>query len=236
MINRRDLLIAGACVGALATAEALRPRTKLQLLANAKLDDLVPVRFGDWSAEDGGEFVVPQTPGSLADKLYNDTITRRYRHSDGGAPVMLLIAYGAAQNDLLQLHRPESCYPAVGFAITHRAFEALRIAPNAVLPAVALTARSGARIEDIVYWTRLGEYLPRTAGEQRRDRLATAMAGLIGDGALIRASVIRERETPDFARVDAFLKDMLIAIEPQKRRALIGSALGSALTTTPMMR
>ena len=236
MIDRRDLLIAAACAGALATAEVLRPRTALRLLTDGRLDTLVPTRFGDWSAEDGGEFVVPQTPGSLADKLYNATITRSYRHRDGGEPVMLLIAYGAAQNDLLQLHRPESCYPAVGFTITHRAFEALAMASNVEIPAVALTAQSGARVEDIVYWTRLGEYLPRTAGEQRRDRLATAMAGLIGDGALIRASVIREGDSADFARVDTFLKAMLLAISAPQRRAVVGTALGTALAAFPAQR
>lgn len=232
-MNRRDLLLGGACVAAFGVATALRPRTIVDLLEGEKLATLVPHKFGHWSSEDGGDIVVPKTPGSLADRLYSDNITRIYRNVRSGGPdIMLLIAYGRAQSDLLQLHRPESCYPAVGFAITRRLLTQIPLHAGASLPAVALTAQAGGRVEDIVYWTRLGEYLPLTAGQQRRDRLRTAMQGYVGDGALVRASIVRQAgatgESDDQAIKD-FFQAMVDAIAPQNRRALVGSQIGSAL-------
>jgi len=223
MIDRRDLLIAALCGGALVTAEGLRPRRYVKLL-RGKLEDTVPNSFGSWNAGGSGQLVVPKTPGSLASKLYSDTITRIYRDARTGQAVMLLVAYGSAQDDLLQLHRPEACYPAVGFQIVEHGRTDVPIGHSGVtIPAVSLTAVSGERVEDIVYWTRLGEALPRSAGEQRRDRLRQAMAGNISDGVLVRASSIRMGGGPDYASLSAFLSELAAAIRPQLRAGLIGS-------------
>ncbi|MEO8723320.1 MAG: exosortase C-terminal domain/associated protein EpsI, partial [Sphingobium sp.] len=147
-------------------------------------------------------------------------------------PIMLLIAYGASQSDLLQLHRPETCYPAVGMAITARRFAQIALGARAHLPVVELTAESGGRIEDIVYWTRLGEYLPLTAGEQREDRLKAAMAGYIGDGILVRASILRADDTqpPEWDTVANFLAEMVGRISAPHHKALIGTSLANQMS------
>lgn len=222
-IGRRDFLFGAACVGALGGAEALRPRTQLRLMDAAPLTEIVPGRIGSWSLSEGGDIVQPKVPGSLSDRLYSDTLTRRYLDGASGNEVMLLIAYGGAQSDLLQLHRPESCYPAVGLEIQRRVNHDIALPGGASIPAVALTAGAGGRIEDILYWTRLGEYLPRSAGDQRRDRLKTAMAGLVSDGVLVRASTLRFGPDPVDGVLDGFLRDLIEAIPAQRRRGLIGT-------------
>ena len=73
MIERRDMLIALACAGALATAEGLRPRHKLvRLREGAKLTDIVPARIAGWAVGRGGDIVLPRTEGSLAARLYSE--------------------------------------------------------------------------------------------------------------------------------------------------------------------
>src|SRR3546814_9693687 len=57
--------------------------------------------------------------------LYSDTLTRLYSHAGTGERVMLLMAYGSTQSDLLQLHRPETCYPAFGYRISRSAVASL---------------------------------------------------------------------------------------------------------------
>ena len=224
MIDRRDLLIGGICAVGLAGAEYLRPRELRTLFDGEKLDSIVPYSIGPWKAREGGEMVVPKTPGSLADRLYSDTVQRTYYNPETGDGLMLLIAYGRSQSDLLQLHRPESCYPAIGLDIKNRLFTDIPLGNGQQIPAVALTAQGGSRTEDIVYWTRLGEYLPRTAGEQREDRLKTAMAGYIGDGALVRASVLRSREAePRYGLVSSFMRHMIEAMPSKDRKALVGT-------------
>lgn len=231
MSDRRDFLIGGVCMAGLAMAEYLRPRRTVSLIGDAKLGALVPRAFGNWTAHDGGDMVIPKTEGTLADKLYTDQVSRTYRPARGDGPtIMLLIAYGAAQSDLLQLHRPESCYPAIGFRIAERRLEQLPLSAGARLPTVALTAVSDLRTEDIVYWARLGEYLPQTAGEQRDDRLRAAMQGYVGDGVLVRASAIRGAAAPMHGIINAFLADMVRAMAPEARKALIATERSRAMT------
>ncbi|MFO1261045.1 MAG: EpsI family protein [Sphingomonadaceae bacterium] len=225
MIARRDFLFGGACVAALGVAEALRPRTLLTLMPSDPLTQLVPTHMGAWVLGEGGDIVTPKVPGSLSDKLYSDTLTRLYVNTQTGEQVMLLVAYGRAQSDILQLHRPESCYPAIGLAIQARKNNDIPLKPGVTIPAVALTAGEESRIEDIVYWTRLGEYLPRTAGDQRRDRLQTAMEGIIGDGVLVRASMLRQSHDmpPKYDRLNEFMASLITGMKPTNRPGFIGS-------------
>ena len=229
MIGRRDVLMFGACAGALGVAEYLRPREHMRLMGDVDLEKAVPQRVGPWAASAAGNIVTPTTPGSLADRLYSSTVTRNYRRSPSDAPMMLVIAYGASQSDLLQLHRPESCYPAVGYAITQRRAADVPVPGAKPIPAVELTAEAGGRIEDIVYWTRLGELMPRSAGEQRRDRLKTAMQGVIGDGVLVRASIQRLGNEPSFEVVQQFLSALVVASPSSIRRGLVGTERDKAL-------
>lgn len=228
MIDRRDLLVGLGCIAAVGAAEGLRPRHKLVLMpAGAKLAGIVPRRFPGWEPAQGGDIVIPRTEGTLAAQLYSDQLARVYRPAGrSDAPeVMLLIAYGAAQSDVLQLHRPEVCYPAVGFEIIARKPFDLPIGGGRLVPAVALTARLGERIEDILYWTRVGNALPRSAGEQRRDRLRAALQGYVGDGMLVRASAVRAGEAPVHAELAACLAGLTTALAPRDRAAFIGPGL-----------
>ena len=230
-MNRRDLIIGGACLSALGASEALRPRTHVSLKGKAELADIIPRRFGGWISEEGGDIVMPRTEGSLSARLYNDTIARVYSPiRDEMLPhMMLLVAYGESQTDGLQLHRPESCYPAVGFDIRYRKPMMLPLGRDAMLPATELTAQAGDRTEDIIYWTRLGEYLPRTAGEQRSDRLMTAMRGIISDGILVRASLVRPATEPRFQDLYKFVASLLDAVSPLERKTLVGTSLNRQL-------
>ena len=225
-MNRRDILIGGACVAAFGTAEVLRPRRSLRLMPQRPLTDVFPVSFGDWRLQDGGYIVTPKTEGSLADQLYSDTVSHTFRRGGTGPLVMLLAAYGDAQSDLLQLHRPETCYPAVGFELLARRETMVPLAPGVGVPAVAITARAGDRVEDVLYWARLGEYLPTSGRQQVRDRLATAMRGYVADGILVRASVARTIDQPaTFGLLESFFASLVRAVPAGLRPALIGTDL-----------
>ena len=224
MTNRRDLLIALLCAGSLGTAEWLRPREhRLLLPSGQKLETIIPAQFSAWRIDPNDNIIMPPTDGSLADVLYDELLVRTYIDGRDQPPVMMLATYGGTQSDGLQLHRPESCYPAVGFAIVDRKLGSLAIANGVEIPVVRLTAQLGGRIEDIVYWTRLGEALPRSAGDQRRARLDAAMAGYIGDGVLLRASAVRPGTESQHDRIDEMLKALLLAVAPTRRAALIGT-------------
>lgn len=223
MINRRELIIGGACVAALAGAEAMRPRTRVELLRDQKLEEGIPKSFGAWKMREGDGVIAPQSDNSLAAKLYSQTVSRMYSGPDEKL-IMLLIAYGNTQSDTLQLHRPEVCYPAFGFEVTDSRATQLKLANGTVLPGRNLTARSPGREERISYWTRVGEYLPVDNDEQRRMRFRTALAGIIPDGVLVRVSNTLEDEAEAFALNGRFVADLMQAVPPPIRPALVTTA------------
>lgn len=229
MIARRDLLIGGACVAAAGAAFALKPRKRLILLSGDRMADVLPISFGGWSAENSDGLVQPKTEGELAATLYSEMVGRIYHHAPSGAAVMMLVAYGDTQSDLLQLHRPEACYPAVGFNLRSSVPGMLHLAPKAELPVRRVVAAANGRQENIVYWVRMGEFLPNSSGEQRKVRLQTAMEGYVPDGALVRFSTVGEDAAAQFKVMDAFIPELLEAIAASKRRALIGTQLAKAM-------
>lgn len=228
MMDRRQLIFGAGLAVSAAAAAALTPRRHVILLgAGRELETLIPQRVGGWTAVPSDQFVLPKTPGSLSDRLYNQTVARLYQSPDG-IPVMLVMAYGQTQNDTLQLHRPEACYTAVGFEISKS--EISRVAlPGGALPVRELVATSESRIEPIVYWTRIGDTLPTTGQEQRMAKLEQQFDGIIPDGILVRMSTVGEPSPEIFAALRGFAAALVTAVVPADRPVLIGHTLGSAM-------
>ncbi len=227
-MNRRDLLLGGGLLGAAAAAAALTPRQRLVLLENRKLEDVIPQRVGDWQHVPSEGFVLPKSPGSLADRLYSQTVTRLYA-SPTRLPVMLVIAYGAVQNDLLQLHRPETCYSAIGFTISASRVADVRLAPRVSLPVRELTAASDARTEQICYWTRIGDDLPTDGNAQRWVKLRQQMRGYLSDGVLVRMSTVGDATPEVYAGLQGFATALVGTMRPADRAVLIGRPLAAGL-------
>lgn len=221
-MERRDVLIGGACLFAAGSAAAMRPRRTMSLLGDAKLEQAVPKAFAGWKWQESNALVVPQDEDSLAARLYNQTVARLYTRGDEF--VMMLIAYGGTQNDLLQLHRPETCYPAFGFNVTGSRPAEIDLGGGVSLPARTLTASSPGRTEHISYWTRIGEALPVDGGEQRMAKLRAQFAGVIPDGVLVRLSTALPTPEGSFAANERFAADMIRALPPRIRPALINTA------------
>lgn len=224
MLERRDFLSGLGCAAALGAAEWLRPRQPVSLMPRGMtLAKLVPRQLPGFAEGGTQDIVIPKTEGSLSSQLYSDELARSYSQVAGSAsPIMMLIAYGPAQTDMLQVHRPEICYPAIGFEIAERHLLTLNDRHGRPIPAVALTAVASDRVEDVVYWTRVGDSLPRDFGEQSWDRLRQSIAGKISDGALVRASAIRTGDQPQFGRVGQFLDALLAGVPLAAIPVLIG--------------
>jgi EpsI family protein len=224
MRDRREVMLGLGCAAALGTAELLRPRRQVSFMPSGKkLTELVPRKFPGFAEGGAGDIVVPRTDGSLVATLYSDLLTRIY-HPDGATDqtLMLLIAYGPAQTDMLQLHRPEVSYPALGFEIVGRSLVTIAGGAAGQLPAVALTASQGDRIEDIIYWTRIGSDLPRDFSEQTWARLRQSIAGDVSDGTLLRASAVRTGSAPQFDVIRSFLQSLVTALPRSAGPVIIG--------------
>lgn len=229
MLKRRELLLGLPLVAAAGGAFALTPRNRLNLLGDKKLEKAVPLTIGAWSVTPSNAVVLPDSAeGSLAARLYDQTVSRLYT-SDTELPVMMVIAYGSTQSDQLQLHRPEVCYAAVGFEITTATQVAVPLAPGAELPARELVARNNDRVEPILYWTRVGDFLPTSGNEQRLMKLRSEMRGYVADGVLVRLSSVGEPSPEVFGSLQRFTRQMLAATDPAALPALVGRPLAASI-------
>ena len=230
MIARRDFLIGAACCLGSGAAYAFKPRRQTTLMGGGKkLNDILPRTLADWTSRDVSDLVAPETPDSLAARLYGETVGRIYRQESTGDQVIMLIAHGDVENNELQLHRPEVCYPAFGFAITESTPLTLHLPDAVTVPCRSLVAKSSDRQETILYWTRLGETFPTTVAEQRMERLRSAMHGYTPDGVLARFSVIGSDKANSLSIMERFIPKLVMQVPADQRRALIGTERASRL-------
>ena len=229
MLKRRDLILVLPLLAAAGGAFALTPRNRLNLLGDKKLEKAVPLKIGSWSVTPSNAVILPDSqPGSLSARLYDQTVSRLYT-SDSELPIMMVIAYGSTQSDQLQLHRPEVCYTAVGFDITEARRVQVPVSGPAKLPARELVASSNERTEPILYWTRIGDYLPASGNEQRLMKLRSEFNGYISDGVLVRLSTVGEPSEQTFNTLQRFAAAMLDATDPAALPALVGRPLAAEI-------
>lgn len=229
MLKRRDLILGLPLLAAAGGAFALTPRNRLNLLGDKKLEKAVPLKIGSWSVTPSNAVILPDSqPGSLSARLYDQTVSRLYT-SDSELPIMMVIAYGSTQSDQLQLHRPEVCYSAVGFDITEARQVQVPVPGPAKLPARELVASNNERTEPILYWTRIGDYLPASGTEQRLMKLRSEFHGYVADGALVRLSTVGEPSPETFNTLQRFASAMLGATDPAALPALVGHPLAAEI-------
>jgi EpsI family protein len=217
--SRREVLLGGAFGAAAILSGLARPGTD-RWLSSRSLEAVVPASIGPWRQSSSAGVLIPQGEDD-PEAVYDDLLTRNYV-SDAASSVMLLVAYGNAQTGGTQLHRPEVCYPAAGFRMQRSSDTRLRLAGDAVVRARLMTAVARGRVEQILYWTRIGRDFPTDSLGQRWSVLRQTLQGNVPDGALVRMSTIN----PDQDAGDRVLRNFASALAepggPELRRLLLG--------------
>jgi len=190
-MNRREAMIGGALALGGAMGMGLQPRAARPAWVATPLDALVPMALpGGWRAVPGvAEAVVPADETGNVARTYGAVLARVYR--DGaGAQVLAMIAGAEGIRGDRQIHRPEGCYPAAGFTIVASHDQPVPLAPGRVVPGGFLTARAGDRVEQVLYWIRVGDRFPRQAFGQEAAVLRQVIRGISPDGVLVRLSLV----------------------------------------------
>lgn len=217
-IGRRKLLMGALFAASAGIVFARKPTERIDYLGSRELETIVPKRIGGWQFETTSGLVVPPED-PLSDSLYSDVLTRVYTNGVN-PPVMLLVAQSAGQTGVLQIHRPEVCYPAGGFQLS--AVKPISIAtPSRLLPASQLTATAPGRPEQILYWTRVGDTMPTSWSEQRWAVARDNLEGKIPDAVLVRVSTIDPDETVAKARLVQFVEGLIAGMPSGSQRVLI---------------
>lgn len=219
--RRRDLLLVGAMLGASGAAVWMTPSRRYADGARVPLAELVPESFGEWRIDTSFTPIGP-APDVQArlDRLYSDTLSRTYV-DQAGRRVMLSIAYGEDQGRTLQVHKPEVCYVAQGFAVDRIRKVSIDIGERH-LPAMRLVGTRGQRIEPITYWIRIGDQVARGWVEQNARRLEFGLRGFIPDGLLFRISSVSNATQQAFSIQDAFIATLLGVLPIERRLMLTG--------------
>ncbi|QNN67123.1 EpsI family protein [Sphingomonas lutea] len=213
----------GSLTVATATAAVgLDLRARTQKPVQAALAEQFPERLGAWVALEQEGIVRPPEQG--AKSRYDQEVSRVFAAPDEPS-VMLLVAYGSTQSDTLQVHRPEFCYPASGFKILETRDVSQPVTSGLSLPAGFFTAVRGQRVEQVLYWVRLGDYFPDSWLQQHLARLKNSARGLVSDGILVRASVIDGDAQRASVLLSRFLQQLALQSTPLGRQALLGRAL-----------
>ena len=217
-LSRRNVLTGLALMGAASVAYARQPQAGPKHLGKGGLDALIPKQLGDWQFETTSGLVLPP-PDATADRLYDEVLTRVYSRPDGAA-VMFLVAYSSVQDGLLQLHRPEVCYPTSGYQLSETRIQPVAFANGERVPARMFTAASPTRVEHVLYWTRLGQALPTSWSEQRLAVVRANLKGLIPDGVLVRMSNVENDGKKAFGILEQFASDLAGSVTPNARQIL----------------
>jgi len=221
-LTRRNLLMGGAMLSIAATAFARLPKPYVPRMAKDELDRIIPPKIGPWQFITASGLVMPP-PDELVDKLYSNILTRYYSAPDKPS-LALLIAYSNVQNGLLQMHRPETCYPASGFQLSETTVSDFPLSDGQSIAVRAFMAQGVSRNENVLYWTRIGNDIPTSWAQQRWAVAKANLKGVIPDGILVRTSLV-SGEPLEASReiLGDFIHHLLGAVSANTRRLLIGN-------------
>lgn len=214
--------------GVSAEAEA-RARVSLESLFPLEIPMAAPAQAdapqGVWRLDPvAAGMVRPAFEAARRFQMYDQVLERTYVHPSGQR-VMLSVAYGRQQSVGLQMHRPEVCYRAGGFRVSHVTPGALMLPGAATaLPVVRLMADMPGRAEPVTYWRMLGDEPVRDEASLKVRQL---LAGLshkgLADGLLVRLSTIDRDADAGWRWQEVFARDLAAALSPSQRLRVLGS-------------
>lgn len=219
-VDRRQFVFGGACLATLGAMVALRPRRMQPRLADGMLDRAIPKTIGPYSFFTASGLVLPPKD-EITERIYDQVLTRVYV-ADGLLPMMLLIAYGSAQDYTLQAHLPEVCYPSSGYTLTAQSRVPVTLRPGQTDRATYLTAERADRIEQVYYWARIGTEFPASLSEERLAVIRANLSRQLPDGILVRISALTPDRAAALKQLQAFNQALIRSVGPAGR-ALLGT-------------
>lgn len=221
-IDRRRLVLGGLLLAGGGLAFARQPKVVSPHVGKEDLEKIIPKQIGEWTYESASGLVLPPSD-ALSDRLYDGLVTRSYA-APGRSPVMLLVAYSNLQDGMLQVHRPEVCYPAGGYALSETRSVDIANGTGGVIPANVFSAAGPSRVEQVLYWTRVGDAFPGSWTDQRLAVMRANLAGVIPDGVLVRVSSLDSAMDQALPALAGFAAALIRTSRPAGRKLLGGAA------------
>jgi EpsI family protein len=185
---------------------------------------IVPSSFSDWKEmkTSTAQIIDPQQRETL-DRIYSQTVGRTYVNSNGYR-IMLSLAYGETQRGNMQLHHPEVCYPAQGFAVRTNKTGAINAADRSIPVRRLETAFENSRYEPVTYWALVGSKITLGSFSRKIIEIQHGLKGEIADGMLFRISSIDRDSEFAFRMQEKFVLDLVSSLSKEDQVKLIGTA------------
>lgn len=191
----------------------LKPSKKMSLDGNkTQYNALIPNTFAGWTVDTNNQvaLVDPEVRDAVA-SVYSQVVSRAYINSHGDR-VMLTIAYGGDQEEVLQVHKPEVCYTAQGFNVTRLGKVSINTNKGTIV-ANKILAKQVNRIEPITYWITIGNSIALDGLSWRWQRIKYGLTGQLPDGLLFRASSIGNNIEEQYQVQQSFITDLINHLE-----------------------
>lgn len=220
LLGRRQVVVGGLFAAASLASFGLEPRQRVPGMRRNVLDAWMPDVVGRYAAAQSSAIVLPPSD-DLESRLYDNLVSRIYIGPDG-PPIMLLIAYSSTQDGMLQVHRPEFCYEAAGFELTPTTRVDLSDRSGRSFGGNAFAGTSPDRLEQVIYWTRIGSAFPQSWTQQRLAVMDENLHGRIPDGLLGRVSTTVEEGPLAIGALQQFVEALSRASSSRLNRLLFG--------------
>ncbi|MDB5714314.1 MAG: methanolan biosynthesis EpsI [Sphingomonadales bacterium] len=225
-LARRNLLFGGLLLATGGLTFSRLPDQRIVAVTRPNVNDVIPTDIVGWIALSDEDAILPAEDEQKSAAVYEDQISRSY--TNGVAPkIMFVLAYDRHQSGMLMVHRPESCYPGSGFIITADQPADIRLSPHLVPRGRFLSTRRNERVEQVLYWTRLGDHFPTSWDDERYDLAMQNLAGFAPDGALVRLSCISMDVAASKVYLTAFAQKLYASCGRDGRALLGGPATAS---------
>jgi EpsI family protein len=220
-LARRHVIMGLSMIGVAGTAALRMPQTLAKPIATKKFDSMIPRSVGKWGVNTSSEFVLPP-PDSMTERLYDNLLTRAYVAPEE-SPVLLLIAYNNSQDGVLQVHRPEVCYPVAGYRLTETRILDVPTNGDQTIRARSFTATAPTRTEHVLYWTRVGPHMPTSWAEQRMAVVKENLKKIEPDGLMFRLSIVSDDAQLALQTMKRFVLEFHASLTPPARALLFGN-------------
>jgi EpsI family protein len=216
-LDRRSIMIGTGLAAAGGLYHLRMPVPLAEPVGQADFSASIPRQVAGWTSRKTQEVVLP--PQDDSNQLYQNLETRIYEGA-GLPSIMLLIAFSSKQQNDIQVHRPEVCYPAAGFPILWSRPAQVSLASKSLTGRELLADRGGLR-ERIFYWVRVGNAFPISWWQQRLTMAVQNLQGTVPDGALFRVSAIEEPDNPSSGAIMSFIEAFLSEVPPAFRNSIL---------------
>lgn len=224
MTSRRDALLGGVLLLTAAATWARLPSRRIVAITQGEVANTIPMQVGDWAGSIDSDLVMPPEDERKAANIYDEQVLRSYVRDGNSDEIMFVLAYDRNQSGMLMVHRPESCYPGSGFTITADEPVTIPLASGINAKGRFLSTQREDRIEQVLYWTRLGNEFPNSWDEERSFLAFQNLRGLAPDGALVRLSLINADAEAARKQLTHFATELFTASGRVGRAVLGGPA------------